>query len=267
MRFSDSDKWVADSFVDGLHFGFKSQTRLLEFAALRGVSEPNASYGFLHVANYDRASQTGGYLIGEKKGSDRRLHPTAYTKRKVNKSFRYSAQFGVVGGDLANAKQVGFGFDTRATFAFSNSDLKPQLMVGLAMGSEGFVQTGLHSNKTYDGGQTQFNRYGFAYQPQLANMTVLSVGAGIRPSRKLSVDLIAHLYAQTSLSNTSPTARVSGSVNGSSSYLGSEISLVGGWRPNKKTKIEFGAGLFKPGPAYNTRSPVKRIYFGISTYF
>ena len=89
----------------------------------------------------------------------------------------------------------------------------------------------------------------------------------MRPSRKFSLDLNAHAYAQVSASTHAPDARVTGSTNGTSQFVGAEISLVGAWRPSKKAKVEFGLGGFQPGPAYTQRGSAKRIYARFSMYF
>ena len=99
-------------------------------------------------------------------------------------------------------------------------------------------------------------------------MLAVATGAvGLRPSRRFSVDLRAHVYAQLDASTVAPTARVSGRTTGQSRYLGHEISIVGAWRPSKKTKVEFGAGVFKPGRAYQNRNTSRRISLRMTQYF
>ena len=162
---------------------------------------------------------------------------------------------------------MGLGLDARVIAQIGEHDWNPQLTLGAAAGSKGFAQTELHSNKTYDGGQTQFNRYGYLYQPELTNLAVATVGFGIRPSRMFSLDFAAHAYAQIEPLATVPDARVSGTTTGGSALLGGELSLVGAWRPTKKTKFEFGLSVFQAGPAYQNQDMAKQAYARFSVYF
>lgn len=111
------------------------------------------------------------------------------------------------------------------------------------------------------------NRYGFVYQPDLTNLAVVSVGFALRPSRSFSIDLNTYAYAQVSSQATTPSARVKGSTTGSSSFLGTEVSLIGAWRPTKKMKVQFGVGVFHAGPAYQNKTSTKRFYLHVTRYF
>ncbi len=266
MRFSDAHKWVADASVDGVHFAHKSGDRAFEAAVFREVFNDAGAYALVHTTRFSQLGHTGVYVLAEQTNSDRRLHVIGYVKKTPSKRFSYTLHGAGVFGDAAGGKSNGFGLDARATYKFDLPN-KPQVTFGLAAGTDGFRQTGLHSNKTYDGGQTQFNRYGYVFQPDLTNLAAATVSLGLRPSRKFSLDLTAHFYMQLSPSATAPTARVNGSTNGTSAYLGSELSLAGAWRPSKKTKFEFGIGAFQPGSAFNNRTSSKRVYARLSMYF
>ena len=266
MRFSDAHKWVADASVDGAHLAHKANGRAFEFAVFRDVFNDVGEYALFHTTRFSKKAHTGMYVLAENAKTERRVHFIGYVKRSPSARFSYTLHGAGVLGDAANSKSSGFGFDARATYKFDLPN-KPQVTFGLAAGSEGFRQTGLHSNKSYDGGQTQFNRYGYVFQPELTNLAAATVSLGMRPSRNFSIDLAAHFYTQLSPSTTAPIARVRGTTNGTSAYLGSELSLVGAWRPSKKTKFEFGIGSFKPGSAYTNRTSSKRVYARLSMYF
>ena len=267
MRFSDANKWVLDASVDGVHYARKTPGKVLEFAAFKGTTSVSSYYAMAHYGRADELGRWGGLALAESDGDAKRLHVAGYWEQRVTTTFRYQATAGAVFGDAANGKNFGVGFDVRAIKKLSDSKLKPQITFGFAYGSEGFQQSGLHSNKTYDGGQTQFHRYGYVYQPELTNLAVLSLGVGVRPSKKFSADLVANAYFQPSASTTGPSARLNGITTGNSHFLGTEISLVGAFRPSKKTKVEFGAGRFDPGPAYLDQSPATRVFARISVYF
>jgi hypothetical protein len=267
MRFSDLNKWVADMAVDGVHYGHKTKEHTTELAAFTGTGDVTASYLMAHHGRVNNKIRYGALALLENDGSDTRFHLTGYANAVVSQRFSYELNVGAVAGDAANGKSAGFGFDFRSTHKFGNRKLNPQLMFGFAAGSEGYRQSGLHSNKTYNRGQTQVHRYGYAFQPGLTNLVVGSVAVGIRPSRKLSVDLGLHVYGQFSKSTTGPSARISGATTGTSALLGTEVSLAGAWRPSKKSKVEFGIGHFNPSPAYIDQTPATRVYMRMSVTF
>lgn len=267
LRFSDPHKWVADASVDGIHFAHKTQTRVFEFAAFAGTEDITSNYVMGHIGRADAVGRWGAIALAEMGEDADRLHLAGYYAAKRSETFSYQANLGAVLGDAANGETFGIGVDIRGIKKLGDHKLKPQIMFGLAYGSNGFQQSGLHSNKTYDGGQTQFNRYGFTYQAELTNIAVASVGIGIRPSRKFSADLIANAFFQPSKSTTGPEARIKGKTTGTSRFLGTELSIVGAYRPTKKSKFELGVGRFMPGPAYADQSAATRLFTRFSVYF
>ena len=267
MRFSDLNKWVADAAVDGVHYGHKSKNGISEIAAFVGVDDVTSHYLMFHHGRVNGKIRYGALTLLEKDGSEKRLHLSGYAKSSPTKRATYEASVGLVAGDAANSQPSGIGFDLRTTQKLGSYNLNPQLMLGFAAGSKGFRQPTIHSNKTYNAGQAQVHRYGYVFQPDLSNLAVGSFAVGIRPSRKLSVDLGLHTYAQLSKSTTGPIARVSGATTGESSFLGTEISLAGAWRPNKSSKVEFGIGHFNPGPALKDQSSATRVYLRLSASF
>ncbi len=267
MRFSDARKWTADAAVDGVHYGFKGEGLTLDIAAFEGTHRNEGRYALAHIAGFSKAGALGGFAVFESNDGQERVHIAGSWANKPSETLSYTLNAGIVAGDAANGQSFGFAADARVIKRLSDHDWNPQLTLGIAAGSKGFQQTGLHSNKTYDGGQTQFNRYGYVYQPQLTNMAVATVGVGIRPSRNFSLDITAHAYAQVEKTAGMPAARVSGETNGESTFLGGELSIVGAWRPTRKSKFELGLSLFQPGPAYENRKAAKQAYARLSVYF
>lgn len=267
MRFSDPNKWVADAAVDGVHYGHKTPHRVTELATFVGTGDANGTYLMAHHGRVQNKLRYGTIALAEVDGSQKRLHLSGYASAVASQSFSYELNVGAVVGDAANGKRAGIGFDVRSTHRFGASKLNPQVMLGFAAGSEGYRQSGLHSNKTYNRGQTQVHRYGYVFQPDLTNLAVASVAIGIRPSRKLSADLGVHVYGQLNKSTSGPNARLSGVTTGGSAFLGTEISVAGAWRPSKKSKVEFGVGHFKPGRAFADRTSATRVFVRMSVTF
>jgi hypothetical protein len=267
LRLSDKNKWVADKAVDGIHFSRRFQNSGFEIAIVNDDDYNDGTYALAHYTHFQKKHTIGVYAIAERSKSASLGHLVGYINNQKNDRFTYTANVGGILGNAISSEQNGFGFDFRATQKITQHALNPQITFGFAMGSIGFRQTGLQSNKTKDGGQTLCNRYGFVYQPDLTNLAVTSIGVGLRPSRKFSVDLNTYFYGQVNKHATTPSARVSGFTTGNSQFLGTEVSLIGAWRPTKKMKVEFGAGVFQAGSAYQNKNSTKRFYIRATRYF
>lgn len=267
MRFSDALRWSTDASVDGVHYGFKGEDLTVDLAAFAGTYDDNGRYALAHVSRFSETDMLGGVAIVESDDGEERVHLASYWSDKVSDTLSYTMSAGVTLGDAANDQSFGVAADVRVIKQLSGHELKPQLTLGLAAASKGFKQTGVESHKTYDGGQTQFHRYGYVYQPELKNIAAATAALGLRPSRMFSVDFTAHAYAQTETMAGPQEARVSGETTGRSRFLGVEASVVGAWRPTKQSKAELGLSLFKPGSAYENRETAKQIYARFSYYF
>lgn len=265
LRFADAHKWIADASVDGVHYGIKTKSSLFEAAIVQDLKKVGSRYALVHSARFRSEGHAGFYALAKETLGQRHFHIAGYTKKQASEKFSYALIGAAVLGDKQTDKSVGVGFDSRATYNLDGLR-KPQITFGFAAGTAKFQQSGLHSNKTYDGGQTQFHRYGYVFQPELSNLAVVSVGLGLRPSRKFSLDLHAHGYMQISASTIAPIARVRGTTTGISQFVGTELNLLGAWRPTKKTKVEFGLGGFNAGSAYTNPGTSKRLYARFSMY-
>lgn len=267
MRLSDSERWIIDTSIDGLHFSHIRGGQVLEIAASTDAFEGESTLLIAHAGQVEDDRALHGYAVAETTAKEQRLHLAAAWSHSPSDRLSYTFNAGALLGDAANGEAAGFGFDIRATHTVSAHEWNPQITLGVAAGAPGFAQSEFHTNKTYDGGQMQFHRYGYVFQPELTNMAVGTASVGIRPSRALSVDLGFHAYAQIDRRTETPDARVRGKTTGGSHLLGAEVSLVGAWRPTRKTKFEVGAGVFQAGPAYADRSSATRVFTRFSIYF
>ena len=266
MRFSDPAKWIADGAVDGVHFSRLGDTSSWEVAAFRGTKDSRPNFVMAHKTWKTENGRRNLLAMAEHDGGDRRFYLFGHLAHNPSERHRFELNSAIVLGDAANQKSSGIGIDLRGVRKMEGAR-NPQITYGFAAGTTGFRQTGLETNKTYDGGQKQFNRYGYLYRPELTNLAVATLAVGVRPSRKFSMDVGLHAYAQLKPSTTAPSARITGRTTGQSRFVGTEISLVGAWRPSKKSKLQFGVGLFKPGSAYEDRSSFSKTYVQLSIYF
>ncbi len=263
LRFSEPRRWAMDAAGDGVHIGYKTNTWGWEAAVFQEAFADRGLYGFAHLQRYAKTRVQGIYGLLEKVGDARRFHFAGYAQARLGSQYVNDAYLAGVVGDGAG----GLAADVTVTRAFAATKFNPQWTVGFAFGTDGYVEPRLSSHKAKEGGQAQFKRFGTVFQPELTNLAVATAAIGLRPSRKFSIDLRAHAYAQLNASTIAPAARVSGRTTGRSRHVGHEVSLVGAWRPRKKSKVEFGVGVFKPGRAYENRRSAKRVYLRMTQYF
>jgi alginate production protein len=147
--------------------------------------------------------------------------------------------------------------------------LRPSLTLGYARGSKGFRQTGLHENKSRFAGVKRWQRYGELLQPELANLSVTTVGTGLRVLDNTSVELVAHDFRQVQAADSIRGARVSADPLGTNRSLGREVNLLVAVRESKRLEFLFKASQFKPGAAFapDERSSARAFEFGVAINF
>lgn len=177
-----------------------------------------------------------------------------------NDALRYWLDLAHVRGREGSNRVRGTGLDLGATYTFDKS-LKPVLIFGYAFGtgdrntSDGsdhnFRQTGLHDNSDKLTGVTSVNYYGELFDPELSNLSIFTLGAGIRPTHKSSVEVIFHNYLQQKGVDTIRRSSLDMDPNGQSKDLGREVDLVIGYREIENIDLEFKWGYFFPGSAFS----------------
>jgi alginate production protein len=153
----------------------------------------------------------------------------------------------------------GFGFDVGATYHIE-SPLDPTITVSYAFGagdsdlSDGtdssFRQTGIHDNQGRFNGLAYFDYYGEVLDPELHNLGIFTVGAGLRPFPRTSIDLVYHNYKQQ---NPAPSVRrstIRANPLGLDTDIGDEIDLIIAHRSTLGLGLNFAGGYFFPGNAY-----------------
>lgn len=160
--------------------------------------------------------------------------------------------------DTVRRRLRGNAFDLGATLALPMA-LKPRLSVGLARGSGGtrsdavdhnFRQTGLQENRSRLGGLKRMYRYGQLLRPELSNLSVATLGAGVRVTDDASVELAWHRYRQVRASDQLAGARLSADPSGASRDIGQEIDLLLTWRSSRHVELTLGLSRFRPGKAF-----------------
>ena len=76
------------------------------------------------------------------------------------------------------------------------------------------------------------------------------LGAGLRPGRPLSLDLLFHRYRQDVPSRRLENTELDAKPSGLDPHLGSEWDLVVGYEPRKEFELRLTGGYFQPGKAF-----------------
>ena len=163
-----------------------------------------------------------------------------------------------------------FAFDLGATLAAVNVNIRPHVTLGYALGSgdktrgdavsQEFRQTGYEDNSGRFGGFANFQYYGEVLNPELANIQILTAGAGVWAHPLVSLDAVFHTYRQHRLKNDLqvesggllvPPAIPSGLQNN----LGWELDFILGvqklWQ---RLNIGYSFGWFHPGTGFLPRT-------------
>lgn len=171
----------------------------------------------------------------------------------------------------------GEALDVGATLIFPVA-LRPSITLAYAYGSGGersatldanFRQTGLQENKARVAGVKRLRRYGELLRPELSNLAVSTLGAGVRVLNNSSLELVTHRYRQPVPSTELPGARLSTDPLGLSGDIGRELDLVLVLREWRQVELTFKWLRFTPGAAFasNRRDPAHAIEFGVAVNF
>jgi hypothetical protein len=153
----------------------------------------------------------------------------------------------------------GWAFDAGLTWILPVL-AEPRVTVGYAIGSgdgspaEGadrsFRQTGLHSNEPGFGGVRRFRQYGLLLDPELSNLSVLTVGVGCSLLESSSIDLSYHRYRLQEPAASLRSARIDTTLNGRDRDLGQAFDLVLGLEEWERVEIEVAGSVLQAGPAF-----------------
>lgn len=171
------------------------------------------------------------------------------------------AEFAFLRGDRAGAELHAYGFDVGSTW--SPDFLGPfSLTGGYAFGSgdtspgpeqdRTFRQTGFQDNNTKWAGVTSFRYYGELFDPELANLQILTAGLGVALPQRSSLDVVLHHYRQDRPEPDLVASQLSRRPNGINTNLGTELDLIFGSRRWSNWDLELVAGWFRAGSAFST---------------
>ncbi|HXV25719.1 MAG TPA: alginate export family protein [Alphaproteobacteria bacterium] len=272
--FEDERQWLYDAELDAVRGRYADSRSLLELSAsekallaeedlLNSDEEESITNLILYgIRELTPSIGLGGFVVaGENRdAADTRTLLFGLTSRgKVVNGLEYWADAGLLRGEDQGANLRGYGFDLLASYRI-DAPLRPRLLVGYAFGSgdpdpeggadRGFRQTGLQDNEAKLGGLADFKYLGEVFDPELANLSVLTAGIGVHPRDDLSIDLAYHRYLQDDASEEISSSILEAEATGESRRLGSEIDLVVGYEPLDHVSIRGFFGCFLPGSAF-----------------
>lgn len=167
------------------------------------------------------------------------------------------AELGFARGEAGGRDIDGFAFDVGVLHTF-DSTWRPAIGAGIAHGSGerdgaatvGYRQSGLQDNNGKLGGVTSVRYYGELLDPELANLTVTTLCAAVRPISGGSVSALFHTYRQVVASATTPDTELRVAPAGLDRDLGYEFDLVFGYRFERTLTLELVLAHFEPGDAF-----------------
>ena len=182
---------------------------------------------------------------------------------RLNSSLQYWLNAAVRDGreERKSGKRTlgGNAVDTGITW-FPKSRFDPSFTLGYARASgdtdvsdsenDTFRQSGLHSNKFRLNGRNRFRYLGEVVDPELSNITIVTVGAGVKIGERWELDVAFHRYAQVQVEDSLRGSDIDYDPAGVDGELGIEIDLVIGYQHKKGLEVQALLGLFKPGSAF-----------------
>ncbi|HXG31546.1 MAG TPA: alginate export family protein [Thermodesulfobacteriota bacterium] len=280
QRFDDERQWLYDAELDAARVFFQFSRFLVDISVSRGglvdrdllnddVSERINNYIAYLTYAISEETYAAAYVLFFDDRSKEEKNPIFFgihSDGDITESLGYWLEMAYVGGKEGSNRIRGFGFDIGANYAF-DLPLEPSITLGYAFGTgdgdpddgvdRSFRQTGLQGNEGDFNGVTDFKYYGELFDPELSNLSILTVGAGINPTEESSIDLVYHYYLQHKASDELREAGIDTDPDGLDKSLGSEIDIVIGYvHEGIKGNVELALmlGYFLPGRAFPSES-------------
>lgn len=287
-RYRDRREWLYDANMDGAHLEWKHNGWRLDALAAR---EQHFSADLLRN---DRAVQANNTQILVERELRKDWFVSGYwlhrdfvdgspelrnffglnSRGKPIKAIEYWLDIvRLYGRNESNVKRRAWAIDFGAQYRF-DAKLRPHLLIGYGLGSgdndtndavdRGFRQTGMFDNSGRTSGSNRYKFYGEVFEPELANLSILSVGAGFWPLKHGSLELIYHRYRQDHAADSLGESNLETDPAGSDRDIGEGLDLVFGFEDDKK-RINASIGRFLPGKAFTRRD--KAYFMGVEARF
>jgi alginate production protein len=161
----------------------------------------------------------------------------------------------------ADRQVRGWGIDLGATW-IAPSPLGQRFTLGYARGSgdpnpadgdeRAFRQTGLNGNSVGFGGVQSFAGYGVLLDPELANLEILTLGIGMSPADRTSLDLVWHAYRLVELAESLRDTRLASTLTGSDRNVGQALDVILAVEEWDRVELELSISALRAGEAVGT---------------
>jgi len=281
QRFEDERQWLYDEELDAARVFYKISDFSLELSVSRkdladrdllNPDEEEQINNYVVYGKYEHEDEeieriAGAYILfrdDRLNENDSPLLIGIHADGDLTESIGYWLELAYAGGKDGSNKVRGFGFDLGSTYEF-DLPLEPSVTLGYAFGTgdgdpdddvdKSFRQTGLQNNEGSFNGVPDFKYYGELFDPELSNLSVFTVGAGINLTEESSIDLVYHYYLQHKASDNLRDAGIDADPDGQSKRLGSEIDLIMGYEGIENgLELALKLGYFIPGKAFLSES-------------
>jgi alginate production protein len=158
---------------------------------------------------------------------------------------------------VAERKVRGWAFDVALRWSHE-ATWQPRLFAGYAAGSgaaagttdRSFRATGLQTHEADFGGVKHFSRYGTALDPQLANLAIASLGAGVSIHDAASLDLVWHRYRRRCAAAGIRAAEFADDLNTTDRAVGRGLDVVAAYEVENRLELVLIGASFRAGPAF-----------------
>ncbi len=283
--FDEEREWLYDEVLDGVRgvlsvgaFEFELGGAIgRDFAAAVNSTEDTGLLVGQVRWQLDGDHELGAYVLKRTDDTAADFEPLLYGLRSFSRpryGFGHWVEIGGAAGSVGGRDVRGHAFDVGATWTF-DAPLRPTIGAGIAFASgradtdprSGYRQSGLQDDNAKLGGVTSVRYYGELLDPELANLSVTTLCAAIRPLRSASVSVLFHGYRQDVASAVLADTSLRTTPNGASRDLGHEFDLVLAYRFERSLTVELTAARFEPGSAFAGDTAANLLALTVRTSF
>ncbi|MFN0006448.1 MAG: alginate export family protein [Planctomycetota bacterium] len=267
LDFDDQREWIYRKKLDGARVFWERNDFALELSATTVLTngsdrDENTNNLIAYLAKGDEYRELALWLVDrrdERSPADSPIHFGARALGDWIPQNEAWADASLVRGYSNDVNLEGWAYDVGTTW--SPPFAGPlALTAGWAFASgddpssagtdESYRQTGLQRNNGRFGGVTSFRYYGEVVDPELSNLSILTVGLGARPWRRTSIDLVWHAYQQVEAATFLRDSDIDADPDGIHEDLGQELDLIVGTKAIPGWDFEVVVGRFEPGDAF-----------------
>jgi len=270
--YDEPRQWLFDDYLDAVRLSYYGKKPLLfEAAFIYGGESYKPQfrtwkdlYGSVRYY-FDRKSFAAAYVLTRSDtDSTRNREPVWWGLRyhgQIKNVLHPWADLAIIRGEDKYKTLEGWAIDVGATVKAENTILQPSVTFGYAIGSgdstssdqidHRFRQTAYEDNVDRLGGVTSLSYYGTVLDPELSNLKITTLGVGIQPTLKSSVELVYHKYSQNYADNDIKGSGLVPVPFGSSTEIGWGMDIVIGIpKLLEHIKSRLTLGWFNPGQAF-----------------